>query len=342
MKKLLTSLASLIMVIALAFCVTAGCNGKNVDDSKKSAATASVKDVYAASALSGASYLSGAIKTGSGSKTIAQTTVFASFTDLASGSSERPSEFTREKAIELKNGLLAFEDAISKNISETVMLNDETGEYSVYEFVMTMYAGDSIIAKMYYNETPVTENEGENELDDDEEEKEVGEFESSTRLNGVIVYDDKVYIVTGEKELETDGKEREYSIEIITMLDKNNYVEFCYEVENETDENSETYEFKIVRDGVTVQETELEFESENGKTEISLKFKKGNNKDAGEFKIVKDDVNANVYRVRYELGNKKSYITVVKTENGYKFTYSNQFVEEIGFTDDLTFTAETV
>lgn len=339
MKKLLTSLASLIMVIALALSVAAGCGGNAGSGGNKNTA-ASVKDVYAASAVSGASYLNGAVKGGNASNTAAAQSFIIGFADNVAAPTERPAEFTRERVIEVKNGLMAFENAIAGKISETVALNDGTGEYAEYKFVMTVSAGDKVVAKMYYDETPVKENNNDEKPDDDEEkaekEEEIGEFETSTVLNGVIVYKDSTYTVTGKKETETDGDESEYSVELITMTDKNNYVEFSYEVEKEADENSVSYEFKIVKDGVTVQETELEFENEDGKTEISLKFKKGNKKDEGEFKIVKDDVNLNVYRVRYEVGNKKSYITVQKTETGYRYTYSNEFVEEIGFTETLT------
>lgn len=346
MKKLLTSLASLIMVIALALSIAAGCGGNAGSGGNKNTA-ASVKDVYAASAVSGASYLNGAVKGGNASHTAAAQSFIIGFADNVAAPTERPAEFTRERVIEVKNGLMAFENAIAGKISETVALNDGTGEYAEYKFVMTVSAGDKVVAKMYYDETPVKENNNAEKPDDDEEkpdddeekaekEEEIGEFETSTVLNGVIVYKDSTYTVTGKKETETDGDESEYSVELITMTDKNNYVEFSYEVEKEADENSVSYEFKIVKDGVTVQETELEFENEDGKTEISLKFKKGNKKDEGEFKIVKDDVNLNVYRVRYEVGNKKSYITVQKTETGYRYTYSNEFVEEIGFTETLT------
>ncbi len=339
MKKLLTSLASLIMVIALALSIAAGCGGNAGSGGNKNTA-ASVKDVYAASAVSGASYLNGAVKGGNASHTAAAQSVIIGFADNVAAPTERPAEFTRERVIEVKNGLMAFENAIAGKISETVALNDGTGEYAEYKFVMTVSAGDKVVAKMYYDETPVKENNNDEKPDDDDEkpddDDEKGEFETSTVLNGVIVYKDSTYTVTGKKETETDGDESEYSVELITMTDKNNYVEFSYEVEKEADENSVSYEFKIVKDGVTVQETELEFENEDGKTEISLKFKKGNKKDEGEFKIVKDDVNLNVYRVRYEVGNKKSYITVQKTETGYRYTYSNEFVEEIGFTETLT------
>lgn len=338
-KKLLTVVVTITAILALALSIAAGCGGNAGSGGNKNTA-ASVKDVYAASAISGASYLNGAVKGGNASHTAAAQSVIIGFADNVAAPTERPAEFTRERVIEVKNGLMAFENAIAGKISETVALNDGTGEYAEYKFVMTVSAGDKVVAKMYYDETPVKENNNAEKPDDDEEkpekEEEIGEFETSTVLNGVIVYKDSTYTVTGKKETETDGDESEYSVELITMTDKNNYVEFSYEVEKEADENSVSYEFKIVKDGVTVQETELEFENEDGKTEISLKFKKGNKKDEGEFKIVKDDVNLNVYRVRYEVGNKKSYITVQKTETGYRYTYSNEFVEEIGFTETLT------
>lgn len=344
-KKLLTWVVTITAILALALSVAAGCGGNAGSGVNKNTAAASVKDVYAASAVSGASYLNGAVKGGNASYTAAAQSVFIGFADNAAAPTERPTEFTRERVIEVKNGLMAFENAIAGKISETVALNDGTGEYAEYKFVMTVSAGDKVVAKMYYNETPEAEEDDTDDIEDDDikdDDEKVGEFETSTVLNGVIVYKDSTYTVTGKKETETDGDESEYSVELITMTDKNNYVEFSYEVEKEADENSVSYEFKIVKDGVTVQETELEFENEDDKTEISLKFKKGDKKDEGEFKIVKDDVNANAYRVRYEVNGKKSYITVIKTETGYKFTYSNQFVEEVGFTEDLSPEAEAI
>ena len=247
-NKFLTIIGSLVLAAALSSGIVACANsGKN-----GGAKAAASKDVYALSAIAGASYLTHVDdvtvrSAGNGSFVISS---FAS----EKTATARPDEYTDESVTDIKNCLTMFESTLAGGISHTVGKNEETeGELAEYNFVMTVEINGAS-AKVYYNEV-YTETETEIDEEDGTE-----EFEESTYLTGVIVYGDETFNVSGKREVEKEEDETEYSIEFITKKDDKNYVKVSYGTETETNEKETSYEYEIVVNGKKVTETELSFE----------------------------------------------------------------------------------
>lgn len=307
MKK---KIISIVCALALIGTMTAALTACDVKGGGGNAAKVKVdaNDVYALSALTGAEYLD---QTESGATGAAETT--------------RPGVITDADVSGIKDCLNMFDDIISGGgITQTVEKNEDVeGLYKDYPFVMTVTVGNTgITAKMYYKEVnTVTETE----IDDGEEETEV-----STTLSGVMVFDDKEFEVSGKKEIETEGNEKETSIEFTTKSKANplNYVKIKQSVEVENGAQEVEYEYEIYENGEKVREFKLEIEDENGKTEVSFKMEIENVPEETEYKIIKGDVDGK-FKIKYEKGKEKGFITVESVEGGYKLTYNNGYSEVI-------------
>ena len=307
MKK---KIISIVCALALIGTMTAALTACDVKGGGGNAAKVKVNanDVYALSALTGAEYLD---QTESGATGAAETT--------------RPGVITDADVSGIKDCLNMFDDIISGGgITQTVEKNEDVeGLYKDYPFVMTVTVGNTgITAKMYYKEVnTVTETE----IDDGEEETEV-----STTLSGVMVFDGKEFEVSGKKEIETEGNEKETSIEFTTKSKANplNYVKIKQSVEVENGAQEVEYEYEIYENGEKVREFKLEIEDENGKTEVSFKMEIENVPEETEYKIIKGDVDGK-FKIKYEKGKEKGFITVESVEGGYKLTYNNGYSEVI-------------
>lgn len=307
MKK---KIISIVCALALIGTMTAALTACDVKGGGGNAAKVKVNanDVYALSALTGAEYLD---QTESGATGAAETT--------------RPGVITDADVSGIKDCLNMFDDIISGGgITQTVEKNEDVeGLYKDYPFVMTVTVGNTgITAKMYYKEVnTVTETE----IDDGEEETEV-----STTLSGVMVFDGKEFEVSGKKEIETEGNEKETSIEFTTKSKANplNYVKIKQSVEVENGAQEVEYEYEIYENGEKAREFKLEIEDENGKTEVSFKMEIENVPEETEYKIIKGDVDGK-FKIKYEKGKEKGFITVEAVEGGYKLTYNNGYSEVI-------------
>lgn len=307
MKK---KIISIVCALALIGTMTAALTACDVKGGGGNAAKVKVNanDVYALSALTGAEYLA---QTESGATGAAETT--------------RPGVITDADVSGIKDCLNMFDDilaggGISQNVAENT---DKDGEFKDYPFVMTVTVGNTgITAKMYYKEVnTVTKTE----IDDGEEETEV-----STTLSGVMVFGDQKFDVTGKKEIETEGNEKETSIEFTTKSKANplNYVKIKQSVEVENGAQEVEYEYEIYENGEKAREFKLEVEDENGKTEVSFKMEIENVPEETEYKIIKGDVDGK-FKIKYEKGKEKGFITVEAVEGGYKLTYNNGYSEVI-------------
>ncbi len=307
MKK---KIISIVCALALVGTMTAALTACDVKGGGGNAAKVKVNanDVYALSALTGAEYLD---QTESGATGAAETT--------------RPGVITDADVSGIKDCLNMFDDilaggGISQNVAENT---DKDGEFKDYPFVMTVTVGNTgITAKMYYKEVnTVTKTE----IDDGEEETEV-----STTLSGVMVFGDQKFDVTGKKEIETEGNEKETSIEFTTKSQANplNFVKIKQSVEVENGAQEVEYEYEIYENGEKAREFKLEVEDENGKTEVSFKMEIENVPEETEYKIIKGDVDGK-FKIKYEKGKEKGFITVESVEGGYKLTYNNGYSEVI-------------
>lgn len=304
-KKILSIVCALALIGTMTAALTA-CDVKGGGNAAKVKVDAN--DVYALSALTGAEYLD---QTESGATGAAETT--------------RPGVITDADVSGIKDCLNMFDDIISGGgITQTVEKNEDVeGLYKDYPFVMTVTVGNTgITAKMYYKEVnTVTETE----IDDGEEETEV-----STTLSGVMVFDGKEFEVSGKKEIETEGNEKETSIEFTTKSKANplNYVKIKQSVEVENGAQEVEYEYEIYENGEKAREFKLEIEDENGKTEVTFKMEIENAPEETEYKIIKGDVDGK-FKIKYEKGKEKGFITVEAVEGGYKLTYNNGYSEVI-------------
>ncbi len=307
MKK---KIISIVCALALIGTMTAALTACDVKGGGGNAAKVKVNanDVYALSALTGAEYLA---QTESGATGAAETT--------------RPGVITDADVSGIKDCLNMFDDilaggGISQNVAENA---DKDGEFKDYPFVMTVTVGNTgITAKMYYKEVnTVTKTE----IDDGEEETEV-----STTLSGVMVFGDQKFDVTGKKEIETEGDEKETSTEFTTrsQTNRDNYVKIKQSVEVENGAQEVEYEYEIYENGEKAREFKLEIEDENGKTEVSFKMEIENAPEETEYKIIKGDVDGK-FKIKYEKGKEKGFITVEAVEGGYKLTYNNGYFEVI-------------
>lgn len=306
MKKKIISIVCALALIGTMTAALTACDVKGGGNAAKVKVNAN--DVYALSALTGAEYLA---QTESGATGAAETT--------------RPGVITDADVSGIKDCLNMFDDVISGGgITQTVEKNeDDEGLYKDYPFVMTVTVGNTgITAKMYYKEVnTVTETE----IDDGVEETEV-----STTLSGVMVFDGKEFEVSGKKEIETEGDEKETSIEFTTKSKANplNYVKIKQSVEVENGAQEVEYEYEIYENGEKAREFKLEVEDENGKTEVSFKMEIENVPEETEYKIIKGDVDGK-FKIKYEKGKEKGFITVEAVEGGYKLTYNNGYSEVI-------------
>lgn len=306
MKKKIISIVCALALIGTMTAALTACDVKGGGNAAKVKVNAN--DVYALSALTGAEYLD---QTESGATGAAETT--------------RPGVITDADVSGIKDCLNMFDDVISGGgITQTVEKNEDVeGLYKDYPFVMTVTVGNTgITAKMYYKEVnTVTETE----IDDGEEETEV-----STTLSGVMVFDGKEFEVSGKKEIETEGNEKETSIEFTTKSKTNplNYVKIKQSVEVENGAQEIEYEYEIYENGEKAREFKLEIEDENGKTEVSFKMEIENVPEETEYKIIKGDVDGK-FKIKYEKGKEKGFITVESVEGGYKLTYNNGYSEVI-------------
>ena len=306
-KKLIVGLCATAMLVPFALGLSACSKDNKID--------INAKEVYAVSAISSVNYLS--------SYETKKSTL--SSNELLATAESRPTNLQDSNIQGIKNCLNLFDEVIqSGEINETTVKNTESAEnISEYNFVMTItLPGTNEVAKMYYNEL---ETKTEKKIEDEKEESEV-----STTLEGIMFFGENEFDVTGQREFETEGDETESTIEFTTKSKTNsgNYVKIKQSVEKENNEYEIEYEYKIYIDGKLVQETETEIENENEKIEVEFQLKNNGTKEKTIYKLKKGDAK-NAFIVEYKINDTKDTINVEKLENGYKFAYSNGFVEVV-------------
>ena len=146
-------------------------------------------------------------------------------------------------------------------------------------------------------------------------------------LVGVLVVGENAFETAGKGKEETKADEKEFELELAVKKSESNFVVFTYETENEKGENETKYECEIYEGGKKIQETEFKIEEKDGKTEIKFELEKNGKSDGVEYKIVRRSENK--FDIKREINNKKSYILAGKLADGYVFTYSNGYSEQL-------------
>lgn len=316
-KKLLSVLAVGALVAPLALCF-AGCKKKD----KKFDINA--KEVYAVSAVSSVNYLMNLEQDSVGTKT-----TNIKYANSLASATERPLALSNSDVESIKDCLELFDSAIeSGKVSQTTAKNNNpTDEFATYTFVMTInLPGLNESFKMYYNEVETKTNR---KIEDEKEEVEV-----STTLEGVMAVGENRFDMTGKREFEQEGNEKESSIEFTTKSRTNsqNYVVIEQSVEEENGETELEYEYQVFNNGTKVLDLETEIEFENDKIELEFKLKNLTSGMLEEtlYKITKGNAK-DAFNVSYTVNNATDTFVAQKTTTGYTFTYSNQFSEEIKF-----------
>lgn len=327
-SKLLTVGCS--VVLAAGMFLGTGCDSSAWNDSGKGAAfsAGSSLDVYAASAVSGAAYFNALNQNNRGDAATCSLTENYAAPELLSETtadsattpeSEKPvSHEDLNVIIDAERCISIFENVVNGEITQTVEANREEGKYGEYEYVMRVDNGSVNLAAIYYNEVS-----SKTETESAEEDDDADEVKITSLIKGVVVYGENEYVISGVKEVETEGSEEEFSIEFKTGTDELNYVEFNYEIEKEKDEKEVTFEYKVIENGVTVLEAELEKETEKGEGETEFSVKRIVDGVAEKFKIKENSSRKNVFYITREINGVKTRITVEKTEDGYKIIDSD-------------------
>lgn len=302
-RKIAAVALGALMCVPLAFGLAA-C-GKKADP-----VSVSSKEVYALSALSSMEYLENM----QNEKTRA----------TAAEATARPASISDDDVKGAKDCIAMFSEILQNNgLDQTTTKNTDTTEgLSNYTFVMQITLPNlqgSKAVKLYYNEKETTTNI---EIEDEEEEVEV-----STTLEGVLVSEENQYRVTGERTVETEGKEVETSIKFTTYLDENNYII----VEQEIEDNEIEYEYKIYQNGVKIQDIEIELEKKNGKTELEyelIDLTTGVRKKTA-YKLKTIDNTTFEIKLQRNQSETSEKFTAKLADGQLTFTYANGYTETI-------------
>ena len=304
-----------IVLAGAALSAFAGCSGGGTALSEK-------EDLYGLGAVTTVKLLGSEF---SGQAVQSLSAVKALSADVTDGSGEAGTEEAKsqaEKFNEYFNMLDGFlgEDLVTTKAEQNP---DTEGKYARYEIKLTvtgrdMY-GEAVVHVMYYTETPVTEKT------DDE-----GESEATYTLEGVMISDGTDYTLRGEREAEEERDESEQEIKIRAYPDETDlqtYVQMKQEFSAASDETEKEYVYSIVENGVLLEETAVEFETERkgGKeeAEYKLQFRQGEAK--GEYEVSREGAgNAARIKVNYRIGEEKGVFSVSRKQDGsYEYLFSD-------------------
>ncbi len=315
MKKFFIALCAFALLLPTALGLVA-CDSNPGGGGSTATSTQKARNVYAYSAIMGASYFS-------------EATSLLTSTTSAELSTARPSEVTDAMVNELKSGLKVFDKLIESGVIDVDVDNHGDAGYSAYQFKMEVSIPDQTDKFiMYFSEYHASGDHTDVALNDPDD-----EVEFSTTLKGVIVYGDKEYPVRGERTYEEDNGETESEIEFRVFYNQDeadsanpaNYVELSQETETSTGEHETEYKCKAVVGGYEIFEFEVEFENENGKLELEIEFEEGGT--SYEYKF-KKGTTAKTFVATYQKDDgAKIVINIAKTDSGYTFTYSNGYSE---------------
>ncbi|MDD3832223.1 MAG: hypothetical protein PHW00_06200 [Clostridia bacterium] len=355
MKKIL-GLFTAVMLCAMAMLGLGACEdlglGVNTDDALSS------NEVYAMSALSSATYLASA-STGSSDSLDALISVsspinnsgvcFGSISSVVNGyapnslfdpeTESRPAELG-EDAPRIKSYIQMFQGIIMGNgLEQTISVPNETedGEYAIYATKMTVMlptiAGDYVTYIMYYDEIAL-----EQEQPDTNENIGYGKYgeqkgnhgdEVSTTLVGVLVVNNEVYDVIGEKDVEISDSETEIEIKFTTKS-RDNPTDYIV-VKQEIEQGEIEYKYSVYRDGLLVERTKVGRENKHGQEEFTIRFMSLTEDGyiSVKYSIEKSDEQDSTFLVKYTDGSIECKIRVRVEGDSYTFTYANGYREDI-------------
>ncbi len=276
----------------------------------------SAEDVYGIGAVSGVKLLknnmpASAVKSFSAVNAIAYTTT------------EKSADEAKRQAEKFNEYFTALDSFLGDDVVSTSTVANTDSNYD-YETKMTItgkdFNGETVTYTMYYTETLLQD-----DFDEDEQEY---------KLVGIMTIDGADYYLEGERSEESEKDESETELKIRAYADKEDktsYIQMEQEYSVENGETETEYVYSIYAGGELLEQTAVEFETENkdGKveTEYELEFRKGASK--GKY-IVKREVveNKAEIKVKYAIDGKSGEfrireITDANGDKQYEYTFSD-------------------
>ena len=290
---LIAAFAAVVLIVTASLVVWR-LGTKNPSSSRTPIFTAKT-DIYTLAAVSTGELLSEMTVSGSSA-------VMSSSSDRAYG---RYGEEADETLTAELNEYMLLADTLISTAAVNPVVEENVDGY-MYKTTTTIVtaSGESAVYIMYYNETFYDDEDDRRDRDDDDDERE-------SEINGKLIVGDNEYTVEGKREIEEEDGESEMEVEFVAYTDKDTYVKFKQEIEND----EQSYAYEVVENGRKVDEFELEIEKEHDETEISLKT--GNT----EYKLKEEtDDGETVITVEYSKNGRKYELVAVPQENG-KYRY---------------------
>lgn len=251
---------------------------------------------------------------------------------LAPSTVDDSEQEVKEQTERFNEYFTALDSFLGDDVVSTVTEANTDSNYK-YETKMTItgkdFNGETVTYTMYYTETLVKADFADDDADDEDE-----ETENKYQLVGVMVIDGADYYLEGERSEETEKDESETELKIrayADKTDKTSYIQMEQEYSVEEGEKETEYVYSIYANGELVEQTAVEFETENKnnkvETEYELEFRSGTSK--GKY-VVKREVKDNKIsiKVKYNIDGKKGvfHIREITDENGnkqYEYTFSD-------------------
>ena len=296
----------------------------------KTIALSSPNDVYGMGAVSsvrllGSNMPASAVKSFSAVNAAAKTRTCG--VKLASAVADTSENEVKEQSEKFNEYFTALDSFLGDDVVSTTTVANTDSSYD-YETKMTVngkdFNGATVTYTMYYTETLVKTNT----TDENEE------TESEYQLTGVMVIDDVDYYLEGERSEENEKDESETELKIrayANKQDKTSYIQMEQEYSVENGETETEYVYSIYVGGELLEQTAVEFETENkdGKveTEYELEFRKGTSK--GKYIVEREVVeNKAEIKVKYAIDGKSGEFRIreITDENGnkqYEYTFSD-------------------
>lgn len=339
MKKKLIILGlslSLAATVALSACGT----------NKGETALKSANDVYGMGAVSTVKLLGSKLPSAAVKSFSALNSSVASTASERLGSVETVEE-VKLQAEKFNEYFSALDSFLGDEIVSTTTEENTDSQYP-YELKMVIsgkdFNGEAVNYTMYYTETLLGErseleldeiDDDDDEIDDDDtDDKTDGEeSEKEFRLDGVMVIDGVAYQLEGERKEEQEADESESELKIrayADIADKKTYIQMEQEHSIENGESETEYVYSIYSDGVLIEQTAVEFETENedGKeeTEYELEFRSGTGR--GRYSVEREvKNNTTEIKVKYNIDGKTGEFRISEiVENGekkYEYTFAD-------------------
>lgn len=314
------------MCVGLALSMALGACGTNKN---KAGALASAQDVYGMGAVSTVRLL------GSGMPSAAVQTFAALNTtaDVKTNDTDTESE-VKAQAQKFNEYFAALDSFLGDDIL-TTSVTPNTDEAYPYETKMIIngkdFNGNTVLYTMYYTETLAATDTALDDEEDDEED----ETERTYRLTGVMELNGIQYRLEGERKEESEKDEQEAELKIRAYADEadsTSYIEMEQEYSVEEGETETEYVYSVYRNGILVEQTAVEFETERKhdkvETEYELEFRSGEAK--GKYTVERERKNDTVkMKVKYNIDGKSGVFHIreitVDGEKQYEYSFSDGY-----------------